>query len=314
MTPATQEKVLSHRHRGPTRSCLRDARGALCPGRTSPSFRQDLALRPDTFHPGRIFAVTAVFLLLTVDPGEWLSYPSLAQEFRVENAVYAGYSDRPRAQTTTLFAGGKVYDFLHHPDEIVIFDPIQRRFVLINPTLRICTQLGVEQVAAFINTLRSWASQQEDPFLRFTAAPELTVRPGPTSTSLLFESAPLTYYVEVDRPPDPQIAKRYAEFSDWYSQLNTMVTPGARLPFPRIYVNQVLLQQGFVPLKVELHLKDGTQNGGKPTVIRSHHNFFYRLLEPERARARQADEFARIFRSVGFVEYQQKILQLAKDR
>jgi len=314
MTPRKKTNASSHKHRGLTGNCLRDVRGALCRGRNSPSITQTLGLGPGTFGAGRVFAATAVLLFLTVGPGERLSSPPLAQEFRVENAVYAGYSDRPTAQTTTLFTGGKVYDFLHHPDEIVIFDPTQRRFVLINPTLQICTQLRMEQVAAFINTLRSWASQQEDPFLRFTAAPELTVRPGPTNTSLLFESAPLTYYVEVDRPPDPQIAKRYAEFSDWYSQLNTMVTPGARLPFPRIYVNQVLLQQGFVPLKVELHLKDGSQKGGKPTVIRSHHNFFYRLLEPERARASQADEFARIFRPVGFVEYQQKLLQLAKDR
>jgi len=314
MTPRKKTNALSHNHRGLNGRYLRDARGALRTGRTSPSIGQSLCWGPDTFGAARTLAVTTFLLFLTVGPGERLASPSLAQEFRVENAVYTGYSDRPTAQTTTLFTGGKVYDFLHHPEEIVIFDPAQRRFLLINPTLRICTELRMEQVAAFINTLRSWARRQEDPFLRFTAAPELTVRPGPTSTSLLFESAALTYYVEVDRPPDPQIAKRYAEFSDWYSQLNTMVTPGARLPFPRIYVNQVLLQQGFVPLKVELHLKDGSQKGGKPTVIRSHHNFFYRLLEPERARASQADEFARIFRPVGFVEYQQKLLQLAKDR
>ena len=238
----------------------------------------------------------------------------LGYEFRIENAVYDGFSESPTAQTTTVFTGGKVYDFLHQPEEIVIFDPAQRRFVLINPSLRIRTELRMEQVAAFINTLRSWASQQEDPFLRFSATPDLFVRRGPTGTSLLFESPHLTYHVEVDRPPDPQIAKQYAEFSDWYSQLNTMVTPGARLPFPRLYVNKVLLEEGFVPLRVELHLKEGNRKGSKVTVIRSHHNFFYRLLESERSRAGQADEFALIFRPVGFVEYQKKLLQLARQQ
>ncbi len=54
---------------------------------------------------------------------------ALGQQFRVENAVYLDTENRPYSQSTTIFVDGKVYDYLHQPEEVVIFDPAERRFV-----------------------------------------------------------------------------------------------------------------------------------------------------------------------------------------
>jgi hypothetical protein len=239
---------------------------------------------------------------------------ALGQQFRVENAVYLDTENRPYSQSTTIFVDGKVYDYLHQPEEVVIFDPAERRFVFLSPELRIRTELRLEQVAAFISSLRSWALKQNDEFLRFSALPELQVRQGVTGTDLIFEADFLSYRVEVDRPPRPEIARLYAQFSDWYSQLNTMLTPGSRLPFARMYVNKILMEKGFVPLWVELRLTPPPTSGSKPALIRSHHKFFYRLDQAEIARATQADQFAAIFPNMSFLDYQQKLLARTPSR
>ncbi|MCS7239051.1 MAG: hypothetical protein NZ899_12400 [Thermoguttaceae bacterium] len=233
-------------------------------------------------------------------------------EFRVENSVYVDQSSRPISESITLFVNDKFYDFLRQPEEIVIFNPTLRHFTLLYPPAQLRTELRVEQVAAFITTLRSWALKHEDSFLRFLASPEITVQDHPGAAAISFDSEYLSYLVDVDRPPSPQIAQIYAEFSDWYSQLNTMVTPGSRLPFARLQVNKVLLERGLVPLRVELKLKPAAQKRNQPAVIRSYHNFFYRVSESDRSRANQADQFVQLFRQVSFIEYQEKLRATTK--
>lgn len=228
-------------------------------------------------------------------------------EFRVENSVYVDNSSQPVAESVTLFINNRMYDFLTQPEEIVIFDPIIRHFVLLYPPMQLRTDLRVEQVAAFISTLRSWAGKHQDPFIRFSANPDVHVDESTGGPSIVFDSQFLRYIVDVDRPPDPQIARIYADFSDWYLQLNTMVVPGSRLPFARLHVNKVLLERQLVPLRVELRLKPEARPKGQPQLIRSYHNFFYRVSEADRNRAAQADQFAQIYRSVSFVEYQQQL-------
>ncbi len=244
----------------------------------------------------------------------WLLIASRGQavEFRVENFVYVGNEPQPVVESLTLFLNGKAYDFLRHPEEIVIFDPLLRRFFILFPSARLRTELQVEQVAAFISTLRTWASKHDDPFIRFTANPQIEVSETSGGPFIAFDSAYLRYVVDIDRPPDPQIARIYADFSDWYLQLNTMVVPGARLPFARLHVNKVLLEHQVVPLRVELRLKPETQHKGQASVIRSYHHFIYRVSEADRSRAVQADQFAQIFRPVSFVEYQQHLKSAIK--
>lgn len=287
-----------------------DLRALLSQGPEHGSFEQKL--RMSSTWGKSVLAWLAILAVVSAWPSTPLQAAPL--EFRVENSVYVEQSPRPISESLTLFVHQRVYDFLREPEEIVIFDPALRQFILLYPPAQLRTDLRVEQVAAFITTLRSWALQHEDPFLRFLASPEIVTRDHPGSTAITFDSQYLSYLVDVDRPPQQQIAEIYADFSDWYCQLNTMVTPGSRLPFARLYVNKILLERGLVPLRVELRLKPAAQNRGQPAIIRSHHNFFYRVTEADRSRANQADQFVQIFRQVSFIEYQDRLRATPKQK
>ena len=49
-----------------------------------------------------------------------------ADDFRVENRIFAGDAKTPQSQGTTIFHEGLVIDFCGNPAEVVIFDPRRR--------------------------------------------------------------------------------------------------------------------------------------------------------------------------------------------
>ncbi len=80
-----------------------------------------------------------------------------AEEFRVESKVFSGKDEAPVSESLTLFADGRVYDFLSSPREITVFDFIRGRIVLIDPVRKVRTEMTTEQLNDFIDKLRSHA-------------------------------------------------------------------------------------------------------------------------------------------------------------
>ena len=77
------------------------------------------------------------------------------EEFRVESKVFAGKNETPVSESLTLFADGRVYDFLSSPREITVFDFPRGRIVLIDAARKLRTELTTEQLNDFIDKLRS---------------------------------------------------------------------------------------------------------------------------------------------------------------
>ena len=234
--------------------------------------------------------------------------PALGQEFRIDSAVFADGESQPRSQSSTIFRGGMAYDYLTKPTETTVFDPGHDRMVLLDPTRRLRAEISTARIKELTDQLQDWASAQSDAFLRFLAQPTLD-RSIDKSGRLEFTSAWLTYRVAPFQPTNPEIARRYQEFSDWSSRLNTLLNPGTRPPFARLIVNDAMRKKSQIPREVELVLRPKQGAATQQITIRSEHRFFAQLQEADRSRAAQTDQFLTTFTPVRLDEYQKRVKQ-----
>ncbi len=230
--------------------------------------------------------------------------PSLAEEFRVENKIFVGGDKEPRTQSTTIFYEGLVYDYLQRPAEVTIFDKARRRFVLLDPTRRVKTEISADEIGALNKNLRDWAASQSDPYLQFLANPKFEEEFDEGTGQLKFTSAWLTYRVVTVDSQSEAIARQYRDFSDWYTLLNTRINPGSKLPFARLAINEALEKRGQLPKEVHLTMRTRRGLPFQKVTIRSEHLLVRTLVQSDRDRIKQSDEFMGMFRPVDFQEYQ----------
>ncbi len=231
--------------------------------------------------------------------------PSLGEGFRVENQVFSEDEEEPKIRSTTIFYEDLVYDYLEAPQEITVFDRAAGRILLLDPVRKVRTELTFQELETLSERLRTWALGQPDEFLRFSANPELEETNDSSTGKLHLQSSWLTYEVDTTEPARSEILRLYLEFCDWQCLLNTRLNPGSRPPFPRLRLNLALQRLGRVPHEVRLTVrpKGDTFLGGK-SAARSEHRVIPHLLESDRNRVAQTDQFIAMFRPLPFGEYQ----------
>lgn len=236
----------------------------------------------------------------------WLS-PAAAEQFRVDNKIYLGDDKEPQIESSTIFFGDVVYDYLVRPSEVTIFDHSHDRFVLLDLSRRVKTEVSTQHVREFNARLKQWASSQPDAFTKFLSAPEFETQYDHQSGELTYSSPWVIYRLTTVDAENESVARQYAEFSDWYSQLNTMLNPGARPPFARMQVNAGLEARLRFPREVTLTLRPRDGLLAKRITIRSEHQLVRQLVQSDRDRIAQTDQFLAIFTPVNFTEYQKKM-------
>lgn len=232
---------------------------------------------------------------------------SNAVDFRIDTKLFAGGNKTATGQNLTLFAGGAVYDFAREmnpqgeaagPQEIAILDTQRLRFVLMDTAREVRTEIDCSELGPFVERLRAEARGGNNPVIKFSAEPQFTEDFTKASGLLTLTSGVIDYRVETVRPEDPAAADQYGLFADWYAKLNT-THPGAAPPFPRTYLNAVLVKHGVVPTRVE---RTVTQGGQKSTAW-TEHQVSWQLTRTDRQQITQAQRFLVDFKLVSFGEY-----------
>ena len=231
---------------------------------------------------------------------------SLAEDFRVESKVFSGAEKSPKTQSTTIFYRGAAYDFLQKPSEIIVLDPARGRFILLDTNRRMRTDLTTQEVLGINDNLRQWAATQTDGFSKFCAAPKFEQRVDQQSSELVMESPWITYRVTATNAESEAIAEQYRGFSDWCARLNTRLNPGYMLALARLEVNDALRQRHQVPQSITLTMQSRKGLFPQKMVLRSEHQFVRHLVESDRDRIAQTDQFMTIFQPVSFEEYQKR--------
>ncbi|NQT15327.1 MAG: hypothetical protein HQ582_21405 [Planctomycetes bacterium] len=229
------------------------------------------------------------------------------RDFRIENKVFLDGEEEPCVQSTTIFHEGVVYDYLVDPAEVTVLDKEHGRFVLLDMTRRAKTELAIDRLVSFADGLRRWSQDQSDPLRKFLGSPQFEEHFDEESGRLSFDSPWLTYDLVTVDVPTEMVSRQYREFSDWYCRLNTFLNPGARPPFARMVVNASLHHRQQFPREVELTIRTKENFLPKRRTVRSEHLLVQQLVESDRKRVAQTDQFMAIYAAVDFKQYQQRL-------
>ncbi len=226
--------------------------------------------------------------------------------FRVESKVYVGNEKEPKSENTTIFCKGIIYDYLRSPSETIVLDVARGRFILLDPNRRMRTELSTQEVSALTENLRQWASTQTDALTKFLAAPNFEERFDERTGDVLLQSPWITYRVSTIEPENGAFVQQYREFCDWYARLNARLTPGYKLVFARLSLDEAIEKRHQLPREITLTAQSRRGFGSQKTVIRSEHQFVYHLVESDRDRVAQTSEYMAIFKPVDFTEYSKR--------
>ncbi len=228
------------------------------------------------------------------------------EDFRVENEVFFGAGRKAHSRSTTIFHDSMVYDYLEDPAEVIVFDKQGGRFVLLDMVRRVRAELTTRKVLGFSQRLQRRAEAQQDPLIKFLAAPRFDEQFDEASGQLTLSSPWITYRLLLADAPSRTISQQYREFSDWYARLNTLLNPGAKPPLARLAVNAALARREATAREVHLTLTPKKTNPRASTTIRSRHRMVRRLTKTDLDRVAETRQFMGIFKRVDFEQYRRE--------
>lgn len=256
-----------------------------------------------TTHGGGRFVVlrTCAWVLTLLGVGHHSSREAIAQagEFVVENQVYDG--KQALGGSTTIFVGGKAYDFLQGSTEAVVFDPASGKLVLADVARRVRSELTLQELSEFVDRLRERALRGGSDFARFVAQPEFGERLDADTNELVLSSPVMEYRARTTSPKNAEVLKSYQAFAHWQAQLNCVVNPGALPPHARLKLNDALARRQLLPERVTMRRTTDVPGGGK--LLRAEHSYTWRLDDDERRRAADLEAQVAAFRVVAIGEY-----------
>jgi hypothetical protein len=249
------------------------------------------------------FHACIVLLAATAMPMGGAIKPARGEDFRVDNAVYAGVKQELSSRSTTIFHDGLVYDCLTAPDETVVFDKTAGRFVLLNMTHRVRSELTTAEVAAFIDSLKSAAVKSKDPITKFLAGPTFQEHFDQSTSELTLSSPWVNYRLTLAPQPNQDVVRQYQEFCDWYARLNALLFPGSWPPFARLAADAAMAKHEATASQVLLKITAAKGSKPQPTTIRSEHRLTSQLSPADLQRVTQIREFMGSFKPVSFEKY-----------
>jgi len=248
-----------------------------------------------------LLAAFCVFVGLVLCPS--LLPADAVDGFRIENRVFRAGDREAASRSTTIFHEGLVYDYLSEPSEVIVFDQQAGRFTLIDVGRHVRCELATSEVQSFVEQLVEAAAEQDDPFVRFLSAPELSERFDSATGVLTLSSSWLSYEAKTVADVDQVTVDRYRQFADWYARLNAMLNPGSPPPTARLALNAALARRGLLPREVSLTMTPKRGFPPRRVKLRSDHQVVRPLAAMDLDRIAQTREFMRIFKLVGFQDY-----------
>ena len=223
-----------------------------------------------------------------------------AEDFKVENSVYTGDEQEPASRTITYFKGEVVFDSMKAPAEVAIFEKSADRFVLLDVSRRVRTQLSTKQIAAFTQRLKELAARNVDPLIKFSAEPAFQEHFDAAANELTFSSQWLNYRVVLQTEANQEVVAHYREFCDWDARLNAL-DAGMLPPFGRLQVNAAIAQRRAGR---EVFLTITSPKAGQPpTKIRSEHHLVRPLTAGDLSEIARLRAWLGEFKLVRFDEY-----------
>lgn len=244
-----------------------------------------------------------------------------AQEMRVRTTVSrkdkAG-EWQPLGHSLTLFHSGKVYDFMEDVGEVVVYEPMNDRFLFLDGNYRVAeltivelnqylksSQAESQKYLASLKQDGSDLAQKQALSLEFQLHPKFDERFNAKEQQMRMNSDQMDYGVKTGSSPNPEDALKYLSYADWAARLNHILHPQASLPEARLAVNAALRNRKRIPLTVDLRMRgDGEDH------LQAEHQFSWELQAMDK---RHITKWESLMGSkeavrVSFRDYQRKLV------
>lgn len=238
-----------------------------------------------------------------------LASVAVAADLRIETRVYAPEEEAPVCRSVTLFSGAAVYDFREDRPVVTIFRAAAagkpERFTLLDTQRQVRTEIEVSKIDHAMVSLRKWAAQSGDAFLRFAGDPVFTESFDEETGELQLIGDQLSYRLVTVPMEDEMTRLAVRRFLDSFTKLQTLLETSLP-PDPRLRVNEALFVHGVMP--VETKLFSGKQD--KPS-LRAEHLTAPLLSKRDRARIDDAIDKMASYRQVSNEEFRSAGVQTA---
>ncbi len=204
-----------------------------------------------------------------------VSHTVTAQEIRVYTTIrdLSGQSSSVNTEhapvvvrSLMLFHAGKIYDYIEPAREVTVYEPAHRRFTILNPRRRLCSELTQDEIRHFLGRAEdeaqkrfgfvpeesSASARKALEFLRFQIQPDFAASFDHDKQQLKLTADNFEYVVEGFQPENPELVAKYLHVADWMAQFNSVLHPQSLFPAPRLKLNQELRNHGLLPLTVNL--------------------------------------------------------------
>lgn len=253
-----------------------------------------------------------------------------AQDFRVVTKVSQWIPETGEwsqaARSLTLFHAGKVYDKVEEIGEVVIFEPLHNRFVILSSNdtgtvvhreeLLQFLQIARAETTRYLGELQTRTdenSRAASAVIRSQLDPEF----GPPqfdpshSGRLQLLSRAISYDVKTETVEQPQVVDEYLQYADWAARLNHVLHPQSLFPAPRIALNQVLRERQRIPVEVNLRIA-----APEEVRLKAEHRFEWKLQDFDKADIRNWEQIRESsdVRWLNFRDYQRELLASLADR
>jgi len=248
-----------------------------------------------------------------------------AQDMRVYTTVSEltnpGSAPRVLSHSLTLFHAGKVYDYMEEAGEVVIYEPVHHRFVILGKNY-LATEVPFSEVNHSLDVTKSettrmleqMRNQGDERSLRlaslveFQFAPEFETTLNEAEQRFVMQAEPLQYTVKTSRVESPQCIQQYLDYADWAARLNFVLRRNATFPAARLKLNDSLRQAQLLPTQVDLQFQQGPR--AELMRFRADHQFSWEFQSVDR---RLISHWERELRSnnirwLSFPEYQQQLV------
>ena len=268
------------------------------------------------------FALAAIFLVQNTSGQDFRVYTRIYSASDSPNSAAAVQADQiPVGKSLMLIHAGKIYDYIEPSQEITIFEPALKRFIVISKQHQLRSELTQEEIRHFLSLAHGEAQKEisvlagdPDPrkkkmydFLRFQLQPEFETNVDHEHSRVTMESDLFHYSVQTRTPASQEIATKYLHVADWIAQLNSVLHPGSFLPAARMQLNQELREQGQIPMSVELTVDLDPQ-----IHLIANHEWTWNLKETDRQMIDEWESHVQnpAIRNLPFRKFQQERLKL----
>ncbi len=248
-----------------------------------------------------------------------------AQEYRVYTKVFQeqDHKDVIVSRSLTLFRSGKAYDHIDTLGEVIIFDPANEEFIILNMKRDIMTRVQFEQLKQQLIVARKTTQDYADQLasssnkkkktqaenLLFQLNPQFETEASDKKKKLKLTSPGLSYHVKGTKAEPTQV-ESYMNYADWMCRLNYVMHPSPFLPGCRVQLNKELSKMKMLPLQVEF-----MANVEPVLKLRAEHRIKNKLSKQDLTQIHAWESALKkeTIRHVTFLEYQKTTLVTQLD-